>query len=140
MQNRGNTLEERLQIINDYIQRTIDALQATRQVVHGLSSSSSFNPMMSGLNHSGFSPMVPTPYGFVTNPSFGMPQNFAQSPYMPNPYGYGYGLSHTGFVPQMSNWGMGMNMGMNPNWSMAQQYGMSSPFGMPHYHVPGSTI
>jgi hypothetical protein len=111
MQNRNNTIEERLQIINDYIQRTMDALNATRQVVQGLSTSTNvvdqrFVPS-TGISHSSF---------------YGIPQQFVQTPYglvavdarqfssfSPYNYGLNYGLHHSQFVPQFQTWPMNVS-------------------------------
>lgn len=118
MQNRNNTIEERLQIINDYIQRTMDALNATRQVVQGLSNtttnySQNVVPQnVPGLNHSSFVPQnvagvnnfvpqfVQTPYGIVA-----INAQVPQVPQVPQVQ-LGYGFQHSSFVPQLQGWGM----------------------------------
>lgn len=117
MQNRNQTIEERLQIINDYIQRTMDALNATRQVVQGLSNSVNVQQQnvvpqqtVSGLTHSSFVPQfVQTPYGVVAinaqvpQQQFTQVQQYPQMQQVPVQvvgYNYGWptGLNHTAFV------------------------------------------
>jgi hypothetical protein len=94
MQNRNN-IDERLQILNDYIQRTIDALNVTRQVAQNLTSSYQQNlqPVFTGISHSHL--------------GYGLPQlaqQFVQTPYGLMPInvqnGFNYGLNHAAFVPQ----------------------------------------
>lgn len=95
MQNRN--IEERLQILNDYIQRTIDALNATRQVAAQTLGSTQFGTP--GLSHTG--------YGWTQGWQQGwqQPQQFVQTPQglVPvsvNPYfSPVHGLQHSGFVP-----------------------------------------
>jgi len=116
MQNRNNTIEERLQIINDYIQRTMDALNATRQVVQGLSSSASIQggvvSQVPGISHSSFygvPQFVQTPYGLVAVNSQQV-ANLQQLPSLsPFNYGVNYGLHHSQFVPQFQTWPMNVN-------------------------------
>jgi len=96
MQNRN--IEERLQILNDYIQRTIDALNATRQVA--VQTLSPQLAQQGGLSHTPWNnwmqpQFVQTPQGLVpVNPYFTQGQPMQQI--APN---YGYGLQHSGFVP-----------------------------------------
>jgi hypothetical protein len=134
MQNRNNNIEERLQIINDYIQRTMDALNATRQVVQGLSASAGYpsfvSPSVSGLAHTSFVPQfIQTPFGVVAVNS---PLSAAQIPQVAGqfaPFGYGYGLQHTGFVPQIQAWPMNVSsLGVSP-------FGVSS-LGVPSVGIP----
>ena len=111
MQNRNNTIEERLQIINDYIQRTMDALNATRQVVQSLSSQNTtsqqtFVPtnVPGSITHSTFAPqLVQTPYGIVAlNPQ--AQQQIPQLSQLPGqfaPVGFGFGLHHASWLPQL---------------------------------------
>jgi len=132
MNNRNNTIEERLQIINDYIQRTMDALNATRQVVQGLSSTTTnyqqqgfVPPQVGGISHSSFVPqLVQTPYGIVAI-NAQVPQFQGQLP-----VNYGFGLQHTSFVPQVQGWPM--NVGL-PQIGLQQlglpQVGMNYGFG-----------
>lgn len=139
MQNRNNTIEERLQIINDYIQRTMDALNATRQVVQGLSASTqqqqNFVPptVSGGITHSTFVPqLVQTPYGIVAI-NAQVPQQVpqVQQQFAPVGYGvnYGYGLQHTNFVPQLQGWPVNVGqMGV-------QQLGVQQ-LGVPQLGVP----
>ena len=129
MQNRNN-IEERLQIINDYIQRTMDALNATRQVVQGLSASAGYPSFVSptGLAHTSFVPQfIQTPFGVVAVNS---PLSAAQIPQVAGQFApFGYGLQHTGFVPQIQAWPMNMSsLGVSP-------LGVSS-LGVPSLGVP----
>jgi len=154
MQNRTNTIEERLQIINDYIQRTMDALNATRQVVQGLSSSTStvnqqsFVPNTTGISHSSFLGLpqfVQTPYGIVAVNAQTLPQlQQLQQLQQLSPFNYGmnYGLHHSQFVPQFQAWPMNVSqfgipqvlpqMGLNYGW----QNGLNHTQFVPQ--VPGS--
>jgi hypothetical protein len=135
MQNRTNSIEERLQIINDYIQRTMDALNATRQVVQGISASTNYQqgfvssvPNVSGFAHSTLVPqLVQTPYGIVAV----------------DPRTLGYGLHHASFVSPLSqlpvsNFGssFGTNFGVSqfqvpqiPSWGMLPQLGVNYNYG-----------
>lgn len=120
MQNRNNNIEERLQIINDYIQRTMDALNATRQVVQGLSASANYpfvGSAVSGLAHTSFVPQfIQTPFGVVAvnSPIAAAQIPQVAAPFAPYSYPFGYGLNHTGFVPQISAWPMNVSsLGMS---------------------------
>jgi hypothetical protein len=143
MQNRNNTIEERLQIINDYIQRTMDALNATRQVVQGLSSSTqsfqqNFVPVTPGISHSSFvaaPQFVQTPYGLVA-----VNQVSNLSPFN---YGASFGLHHSAMAPQLQTWPvnygqigypqLGLNYGWNNGLShtqfVPQTYGWNTGLG-----------
>lgn len=127
MQNRNNTIEERLQIINDYIQRTMDALNATRQVVQGLSTSTNVDPRFvpsTGISHSSFlgipQQFVQTPYGLVAVDARQLSQ------FSPYNYGFNYGLHHSQLVPQFQGWPMNVSqygipqvlpqLGLNYGW------------------------
>jgi hypothetical protein len=147
MQNRNNTIEERLQIINDYIQRTMDALNATRQVVQGLSSSTNlqqgFVPT-TGISHTSFVPQfVQTPYGLVAVNTQQLPQ------FSPFNYGINYGLHHSNLVPQLQGWPMNVSQfgipQMLPQLNYGWQTGLShtqfipqvqGAFGMPIQQWP----
>ncbi len=105
MQNRN--IDERLQILNDYIQRTIDALNVTRQVAAQTLGS----PLMQqGLSHTPYMgwqqgwqqpQFVQTPQGLLpVNPYFSPVQPMGQIGSQ-----FGYGLQHSGFVP---NFGYGV--------------------------------
>lgn len=127
MQNRNNTIEERLQIINDYIQRTMDALNATRQVVQGLSTTTNLQNLVptnvSGISHSTFVPqLVQTPYGVVAiSPQTQIPQ--VQGQLAPLGFGLGYGLNHASWLPQVPAWGM-------------NQLGLHQQLGLPQVGLP----
>jgi hypothetical protein len=128
MQNRN--IDERLQILNDYIQRTIDALNVTRQVATQTLGS----PMMQmGLSHTPYMgwqqswqqpQYVQTPQGLVpVNPYFSPVQPMGQIGSQ-----FGYGLQHSGFVP---NFGYGVQQhpfvpGVVPNVIPQVGYGVSS--------------
>jgi hypothetical protein len=77
MQTRNPNIDERLQLLNDYIQRTIDALHMTRQVAQGLTTPGYPIGIPVGLNHSSFvnyPQFVQTPQGMVPVNTFGVPQ------------------------------------------------------------------
>jgi len=134
MQNRNNTIEERLQILNDYIQRTIDALNMTRQVAQGLTSpnfQTSVSPTTFpvGLNHTQFVPygvqgvqqFVQTPNGLVPvsalNSQIAGLSQIAGVPQLGlgMNYGWNYGLNHAQFVPSQiaAQWPMINQLGYN---------------------------
>jgi hypothetical protein len=78
---------QKLQLLNDRIAQTIDALNQVRMSVHGI-------------QHTQWSPFAQvSPYGFPQNPFVGYPQpfgSFSPSPY-PTTFGSPFtpGLSHT---------------------------------------------
>jgi hypothetical protein len=145
MQNRNNTIEERLQILNDYIQRTIDALNMTRQVAQGLTSTN-YQPSVSpttfpgGLSHTQFVPFgvqgvqqfVQTPHGLVPVSSLNAQiSGVPQIGYGMN-YGWNYGLNHAQFVPaQIAQWPMSYNqiglsqLGQIPNLGYGWNTGLN---------------
>jgi hypothetical protein len=141
MQNRNNTIEERLQIINDYIQRTMDALNATRQVVQGLSSTNvqqGFVNQTPGISHSSFvgaPQFVQTPWGVVA---------VNQQQLSPFNYGVGYGFNHSQLVPQ--TWPMNVSqlgvqqvlpqLGYNYGW----QGGLGHTQFVPSQFVPQQLV
>jgi hypothetical protein len=143
MQNRNNTIEERLQIINDYIQRTMDALNATRQVVQGLSATSSnvqqgFVPQtVPGISHSSFygvPQLVQTPYGLVAvNSQFA---NNVQQQLSPFNYGVNYGLQHSHFVPQFQTWPMNVQQLGIPQVLPQLGYGWNQGLSHTQFGIP----
>jgi hypothetical protein len=78
---------QKLQLLNDRIAQTIDALNQVRMSVHGI--------QHSGPQWSPFQQQVP--YGFAQSPFLGYPQQFAPfSPSYPTTFGSPFsGLSHT---------------------------------------------
>lgn len=132
MQNRNSNIDERLQILNDYIQRTIDALNVTRQVAQGLSSGIAGQQQVGvapqqaigGLSHAsyvtyGVPQLVQTPQGFVAV----VPQ-FAVIPQQP--FAHSYGLNHASFIqaPVAAGWQVGYPQvglqqlgGLNYGWT-----------------------
>ena len=92
---------EKLQLLNDRIQQTIDALQQVRASVHGLASAfSSQSPMAwgaSGLSHSGYRPYSPFESAYADAWS----QRAYPSAAASNPWAVpqSFGLSHSGFEP-----------------------------------------
>src|SRR5262249_29642550 len=142
-------------IINDYIQRTMDALNATRQVVQGISASTNYQqgfvssvPNVSGFAHSTLVPqLVQTPYGIVAvDPrtlGYGLHHaslvsQLSQLPVSSfNPSFGSYGVSNFQ-VPQFSSWGMVPQLGVNYNYGWANGLSHSpfvssqvSPWGVP---------
>lgn len=119
MQNRTNSIEERLQIINDYIQRTMDALNATRQVVQGISASTNYQ--------GGFVSSVPNVSGFAHSPL--VPQ-YVQTPYglvAVDPRTLGYGLHHASLVSQLQQLPVqqfGVSQFQVPQFQQFQGWGM----------------
>lgn len=105
----------RLQVLNDRINQTIDALSQLRQTVHGFQPSAGI-PYGVGLQHS--APTGATPYGaLIPNGLSASAQLYGAQPYGAQPYGapmqaYGFqspvaspwgvmsGLSHTGLPMQ----------------------------------------
>jgi hypothetical protein len=82
---------QKLQLLNDRIAQTIDALNQVRMSVHGI-------------QHTQWSPFAQvSPYGFPQSPFVGYPQTFGQFPptpyptqFQPTPFGSPFsGLSHT---------------------------------------------
>jgi hypothetical protein len=102
MNNSNTNIQERLQVLHDYIQRTIDALNdlgsSTRQVMHGLGATprTDVNANVGvGLSHSSLPIQGQTPFGWApygVQNQFGTPMMF--------PMGT-IGLNHTG-VPSYS--------------------------------------
>jgi hypothetical protein len=131
MQNRNN-IDERLQILNDYIQRTIDPLNATRQVAAGLSNTTigyqTIGSNVPGLSHSsvvgyGVPQFVQTPQGWVQVSSGFSPVSQLGVPQWNNVgYGVSYGLNHAQFMPQMQVASWPMTYGQNA-------FSQVSPFG-----------
>lgn len=87
---------QKLQLLNDRIAQTIDALNQVRMSVHGI--------QHTGPQWSPFAQVPPSfaqvsPYGFTQSPFLGYPQQFA--PFSPTPYPTTFGspfpsgLSHT---------------------------------------------
>jgi hypothetical protein len=96
----------KLQLLNDRISQTIDALNQVRLSVHGLSHSTAGNPTGLGQPQAGFAP------GFA-------PGGFAQ-PFVPQP-----------FVPGLSHTSMpygGAPIGVNPFAIGQPQQGFAQPF------------
>jgi hypothetical protein len=91
---------EKLQLLNDRINQTIEALNQVRLSVHGLQTArTSMSPISGfGLSHSGYSPHVPygpqisQPWVSQSNPWFS-----ATSPW--SAYPQSIGLSHSAFDP-----------------------------------------
>jgi hypothetical protein len=139
MQNRNPNIDERLQILNDYIQRTIDALNMTRQVAQGLSSSYQTtgvgvqSPV--GLSHTGIVPQfVQTPYGLVAinqlQPQLGVPQTLGMN------YGIGYGLSHSHLVLQQLVSQQLVPQQISPQFSTLGTQMAPMGFGFPQVGLP----
>jgi hypothetical protein len=93
---------EKLQLLNDRISQTIEALNQVRMSVHGLQARTTAQVPGAqfggyGLSHSGMGPQIPglaTPWAQHQSPWFqqAYPQSIGS-------LGSGYGLSHSGFDP-----------------------------------------
>ena len=100
---------EKLQLLNDRINQTIEALNQVRMSVHGLQGrtpsqipSAQFGSW--GLSHSGMAgqfPSVATPWAQQQSPWAAHQNPWFQQAYTPGigGFGSGFGLSHSGFDP-----------------------------------------
>jgi len=119
---------QKLQLLNDRINQTIDALAQLRQTVHA------YTPPMAGLQHSMGAQQFGPQFGQQFGPQFGQQfgQGFGQgygigSPAMYSPVGQ-QGLQHT--VPQYgSTPGFGYNVGAQVNpYAQSAQLGQANPY------------
>jgi len=118
----------KLQLLNDRICQTIDALNQVRLSVHGLT----------GLSHTGYNPGIPG-----TVPGMGFGQVFGQTGQVPgvNTLGMGYGfnpitqipfvpgLAHTGYNPTNSPW-MAANTTANTPFAYQNPLAYQSALGI----------
>lgn len=88
---------QRLQLLNDRIAQTIEALNQLRLTVHGISHTSAPVSPWGGYPMTYGQPSFVQPTSF--GQSFGQPQ-FVQQPFVSSPFGYGFGgISHSTFEP-----------------------------------------
>jgi len=143
----------KLQILNDRINQTLEALNQVRLTVHGLSHSSPFQQQSlysTGIGQPfgfGATPFMPTPYGYPVNPAiagiqgvpnipaYGLQHASPFSVYNPTlgiPGIFGYGLQHSsplGVLNPILSQGIG---GFNPVLG-----GVGSPIPFPGIGIGG---
>jgi hypothetical protein len=137
----------KLQVLNDRINQTLDALNQVRLSVHGLGHTGAVPPQLNPLTYlqgQGFQPTQPWGFGAQgmqsgfggqgVQPGFGG-QGGVQSPFQGIPGGIGFGLQHSPYQQYMNPW-------INP--LLAQQLGTpfgqspGTPFGFGGIGTPGN--
>src|ERR1700688_3192300 len=119
----------KLQLLNDRINQTIDALNQVRLTVHGLSHTAGINPNVPNVGATAFGLGAgPQQTGFPQVPQGGFPQvqqtGFPQPGF---PQAFGGGLSHT---PPFYGGVQGGQGGMNPYAALGQQGGVNPNAGI----------
>lgn len=120
----------KLQILNDRINQTIDALNQVRLSVHGLGHTGGLQSQFSPFGSQGYG--MQQPFGMVGGPGYGLQQGLQGFPgFIPQtPFGSPFGFQHS---PLQSLINPYLTQGLNTPWSQ-----IGYPFGnTPPWHLFG---